>query len=612
MAIAAADSTRTSMLNSRWVIAYACLAGLIGHILALYFAPDEKAAVVVNDIAWTLAPALASWFCFKAVGSLAARQRLTWQLFGLACTSWLIGQLHWDFSQFVLNVPFPYPSIGQVFYTGYTLFMIAAMLSMPEARQGRFTLKHAGNLALVICCLAVTIVLGILEPALQMEVTSAYLWIGSVHTILVVCVFLMALYALWTYRWGAPWTSMLLIACASGIYSVVTLYYSRSLVTESYLTSDMMNIGWYCVFSFIAVAACERRWVELHPNTQVPQRALERERWVEAVIPALLLIIMVFVTVSTSAEWTPLVIAWAALFFILFAVILGAREAWIQREAQQLTGELVSANRQLQAANVEMSLSETRYRELNAALERRVAERTAQLKGAYDELEGFSYAVAHDLKAPLRAINGFAHLLAEELPGEPSERVRDHLKRIRGGAVRMATLIDDLLAYSHIERRDLHATTVALPSLIDSIIAQYADEIERRQVKVTRDIEPLTLHLDADGFALALRNLLENALKYTRESTQPAVSIGARHGANGVFLTVADNGIGFDMQYYDRIFKVFQRLHREDQYPGTGIGLALVRKAIERVGGRVSAESSPGNGARFHIELPLAVLVNAD
>jgi signal transduction histidine kinase len=145
---------------------------------------------------------------------------------------------------------------------------------------------------------------------------------------------------------------------------------------------------------------------------------------------------------------------------------------------------------------------------------------------------------------------------------------------------------------------------VSLPNLVDQVLSPYQDEVQRRNIALSIVVEPMTLRVDASGLALALRNLVENALKYTREALQPRIAIVCRRNQGIVLVSVTDNGIGFDMQYHDHIFKLFQRLHRDDQYPGTGIGLALVRKAIERLGGRVWAQSKVGEGSTFTIELP--------
>ena len=150
---------------------------------------------------------------------------------------------------------------------------------------------------------------------------------------------------------------------------------------------------------------------------------------------------------------------------------------------------------------------------------------------------------------------------------------------------------------------------VALPELVDSVLLQYADEVQRRHVQLSVEVEPIRLRVDADGLLLALRNLFENALKYTRERQHVQIQVHARRNDLGVVLSVADNGIGFEMEYHDHIFKIFQRLHRDDQYPGTGIGLALVRKAVERIGGRVWAQSRLGEGATFNIQLPKSAMV---
>ncbi len=595
--------------RGRWLPTCAWVGGIVAYLIAILLV-TERAATWINDIAWTAASACAAWACLWAARTVEPARRRSWFLLGLGCVSWLIGQLHWNYSQLVEAVGIPFPSVGQIFFSAFAPFTIAAVLQMPESRErAQFTFKHLGNIGLVTCCLLMTIVLGTLEPALQTRMPGFYLAIAIAHTLLVAATFLTALYALWTYRWSSSWMPMLLLVLATSIYAVVNLVYAQALLTSSYRAADLTNASWLVMFGLIAVAAREQVWLSQHNQHEAPQGILAHERWLEAVIPALLLIIMVVVAVSSSNSLTTRVILSAATVFILFAIILGVREAWIQNESQLLTRKIVATNEQLQSANVELRLSEARYRELNTALEQRVSERTNELKRAYDELEGFSYAVAHDLKAPLRAINGFAHLFEAEMDGQLSPQAREHLSRIRNGSLRMATLIDDLLAYSHIDRRGLQSSVVALPELIDSVLLQYADEVQRRHIDLTVQVDPIKLRVDAEGLLLALRNLFENALKYTRDRPHPHIQVLALRSDLGVVLSIADNGIGFEMEYHDHIFKIFQRLHRDDQYPGTGIGLALVRKAVERIGGRVWAQSRPGEGATFNIQLPKSAMV---
>jgi len=605
----ALDQTARQRFSARWLLAGVWLAGLILYSTLIWLA-SARAIVWINDAAWTLAPAAAAWACFRTARRIGSADSWSWWLLGAGCSIWLLGQFHWNYYELVLGIELQFPNVGQGLYLMFPAFTIAAITQLPESRRSSpFTLAHLGNLALVMCCLAVTVVLGLVEPALRSGRTPLSLWISAVQCLLIVASFLYALFALWTYRWSTTWGPMLLLVIASGIYAVCNLIYVHALLTRTYLPTDVVNMSWLLVFGLIAWSAAERLWLHRHPYTAPPQRMLMRERWLEAIVPALLIIIMVVVAVGSSPSLTPRVLGWAAALFILFAVVLGVREAWIQSDAQRLNTELVGANRRLQEANEELRNSENRYRDLNSALERRVAERTGQLERAYAELEGFSYAVAHDLKAPLRAINGFAHLLHEELGEEAAERVGSYLNRIRNGSLKMSALIDDLLSYSNIERRDLHASQVGVQELIQSVTAQFADEMLRRNATFAFDVEPITLHVDAEGLSLALRNLIENALKYSREEKPPVISIRARRTSRGALLAIEDNGIGFDMQYHDHIFKVFQRLHRDDQYPGTGIGLALVRKAIERMGGKVWAQSRLGEGATFFIELPLAAVV---
>jgi signal transduction histidine kinase len=269
-----------------------------------------------------------------------------------------------------------------------------------------------------------------------------------------------------------------------------------------------------------------------------------------------------------------------------------------------LTRELRTTNERLRATNRELMESEARVRDLHGHLEERVAERTRELQRAYEELEGFAYAVAHDLKAPLRAIDGFGHLLAEAVSERDDPRSRSYVERIRRSAIKMAVLIEDLLAYSRIERRTLVEEPIDLDALITTQVAEHAQEIERRGADVRIGVSALRIRADREALAVVLQNLLQNALKFTASKPEPRIDIQSSVANGVVRIVMTDNGIGFDMQYHDQIFKLFHRLHRDDQYEGTGIGLALVRKALERMNGRVQAHSQEGHGATFSIELP--------
>jgi PAS domain S-box-containing protein len=239
-----------------------------------------------------------------------------------------------------------------------------------------------------------------------------------------------------------------------------------------------------------------------------------------------------------------------------------------------------------------------------AVLEQRVAERTAELEYRNRELQTFAYSVSHDLKAPLRGIDGYSHLLLEYHSGQLDDEGRDFLNKVCRSTVQMSQLIDDLLSYSRLERHAMVRSSVHLMGFVESIIAEREGEIHTRGVQLKVDLNCGTVNAEPEGLALAIRNLLDNALKFTNKAEIPSIEICGYETPSACILSVKDNGIGFDMQYQDRIFEIFQRLQRIEDYPGTGVGLAIVRLAMQRMGGRVWAESEPGHGATFFLEIP--------
>ena len=241
---------------------------------------------------------------------------------------------------------------------------------------------------------------------------------------------------------------------------------------------------------------------------------------------------------------------------------------------------------------------------VNADITERVRAEKA-LQAAVKELETFTYSVSHDLKAPLRGIEGYSRLLLDEHQAQLNEEGRQFLQNIRRAALQMGQLIDDLLSYSRLERRQFSRTRLDLELEVKTILAEFNHEIETHRVAVQIDLQcPFALG-ESEGLKLVLRNLIDNAIKFTQSIPQPRLIIGSRQEGQRCLLWVQDNGIGFDMRYHERIFEIFHRLQRAEDYPGTGIGLSIVRKAMQRMGGRTWAESQPGKGATFFLELPL-------
>jgi PAS domain S-box-containing protein len=242
-------------------------------------------------------------------------------------------------------------------------------------------------------------------------------------------------------------------------------------------------------------------------------------------------------------------------------------------------------------------------RQMNVELEQRVIERTAQLQTANEDLEAFSYSVSHDLRAPLRHIMGFVEMVQKDAGPSLSENNRRHLKTISQAAKRMGTLIDDLLAFSRVGRAHLRKTEVNLDQLVEETVNDLQAETQKRNI--IWQIHPLPLlWADRALLRLVLVNLISNAIKFTGGRAEAKIEIGCIPAENGPTIFVQDNGAGFDSKYTEKLFGVFQRLHSQDQFEGTGIGLANVQRIIHRHGGRVWAEGVVDTGATFYFLIP--------
>ncbi|MCX6056435.1 MAG: PAS domain S-box protein [Chloroflexi bacterium] len=245
-----------------------------------------------------------------------------------------------------------------------------------------------------------------------------------------------------------------------------------------------------------------------------------------------------------------------------------------------------------------------KIRQNAAELEKRVEERTKKLQAMNKELETFTYTVSHDLKAPLRGISGYSTLLLEDHTAQLDQEGQTYLKNLVNATERMNLLIEDLLTYSRMERRDIKRSIVNIHDLIEDLINTQMAEISLKKIKIVKEIHCETLFTDSEALSQALRNILDNAIKFSSRQKTPVITIHCESGAESTLIWIKDNGVGFDMKFHDKIFEIFQRLNLSEEYPGTGVGLALVRKAIGILGGKVWAESNVGKGSIFFVEIP--------
>jgi PAS domain S-box-containing protein len=241
---------------------------------------------------------------------------------------------------------------------------------------------------------------------------------------------------------------------------------------------------------------------------------------------------------------------------------------------------------------------------LNLELEQRVAERTSALAVKSRELETFAYSVAHDLKAPLRGIEGYTSLLLEDYLSKLDGEGRGLLLNVHSSAQQMSRLIDDLLAFSRVDYSSLSLQNVELRSFIRNLAEEKKKSLNDCRVTISTKSDYGFALVDPGALSQALRNYIDNAIKFTRTIASPQIEIGSEHCEAGWRLWVRDNGVGFDMKHANEIFEIFKRLRHDDEYEGTGVGLAIVRKVVERMGGRVWAESEPRRGSAFFLEIP--------
>jgi signal transduction histidine kinase len=256
------------------------------------------------------------------------------------------------------------------------------------------------------------------------------------------------------------------------------------------------------------------------------------------------------------------------------------------------------------AAALEAASLLSQLRCLNEELEQRVRERTEDLQAANADLEAFSYSVSHDLRAPVRRVDGFCQMFIDEFGAGLAPEGRRILDNVRAGAAHMGQLIDALLRFARYSRQPLQTRPVQMQALVSRVLTSFGEQLQGREVEL-RIAELADCVADGSLLEQVLTNLISNALKFTAGQPRGCLEIGSRREGSEQIYFVKDNGVGFDMRYAERLFGVFQRLHSQSEFEGTGIGLSIVHRIVRRHGGRTWAEGRPGDGATFYFSLPV-------
>lgn len=285
-----------------------------------------------------------------------------------------------------------------------------------------------------------------------------------------------------------------------------------------------------------------------------------------------------------------------------------AKETLEARVAER-TAQLAQTNEQLQIELVERKRAEEEVKKLNEDLERRVAERTAQLAAANNELEAFSYSVSHDLRSPLRHINGFTRILIEEHSPQLGPEAQQQIERIQEGTQKMGRMIDDLLNLARLDRHNMAMQPTSLNSLVENVLRDLESETTGREIDWRIGSLP-SVDCDSGLIQQVFANLLSNAVKYTRHCERAVIEIDQSTVEGQLVLFVRDNGAGFNPKYADKLFGVFQRLHNDQDFEGTGVGLATVQRIVRKHGGRIWAEAETNKGATFYFSLGEAAAIS--
>ena len=563
--------------------------GLALSVWYLFTSQQDFLHLAVADLAFLVTSGLAAAVCLQ-VGTRASTLGRTWLYLGLGLLAWFLGQCVWTFYDLVLGVSPPYPSVADVGYLlFYPLFAAGLIVQIRANSSGTPPLEVVLDSLIVATAGAALTYKVQIAPLFETGRHSAPVIFTSLAWIVgtFILMFLTFLAFAWSTESGNR-RSLTVLLIGTGAFSISNVVYGYLTLAGGYFPGHGIDLGWILGFLLVAAAAL------LTANSGL---TASRPTAVEDRDPTVIVRTVITIGSVLTGTWLaayfslqdgpdPVVAGGVALIGLLMAVRLGYSVA-LSRQLGERTRERDTLERE--AA-------------VTAATEAALSHRADELARSNADLEQFAYVASHDLQEPLRMVSSYTQLLAKRYRGQLDDDADEFIGYAVDGVTRMQQLINDLLTYSRMGRHDQQIVPVAAGDVLQSAIANLGVAIEESGATVTWDALP-TVRADPAQLVPVFQNLIANAIKFRGEQP-PVVHIGVNRDGVVWHFYVRDNGIGMEPQYAERVFILFQRLHTRADYQGTGIGLAVCKKIIERYGGRIWVESELGHGATFHFTLP--------
>jgi signal transduction histidine kinase len=573
--------------RSIWLLA---AAGIFLTVWYLFTSRQDFVHLAFSDLTFLITSGLAAAVCLQ-VGLRTSTSSRTWLYLGLGSLAWFLGQVVWTFYDLALGMPPPYPSLADVGYLMlYPLFATGLILQIRANSSGTPPLEVVLDSLIVATAGAALTYKLLVAPLFAFGVLplpvifTALAWIVGTFVLM----FLTFLAFAWSTESGNR-RALTALLIGTGAFSVSNVVYGQLTLAGGYFPGHRIDLGWHLGFLLVAAAALLAAQSGL---TTVRLTAAE-DRDPTVIVRTAITIGGVLTGTWLAAYFAlqdgpdPVAAGGVALIGLLMAVRLGYSVA-LSRQLGERTRERDTLERAAAVA---------------AATEAALTHRAEELARSNAELEQFAYVASHDLQEPLRMVSSYTQLLAKRYRGKLDDDADEFIGYAVDGVTRMQQLINDLLTYSRAGRQDQPLVLIGAGDVLQSALANLSIALEESEATVTQDALP-AVSADPSQLALVFQNLIANAIKF-RGDQPPVIHVGVeRDGAFWRFF-VRDNGIGMDSQYAERVFILFQRLHTRADYQGTGIGLAVCKKIIERHGGRIWVESQPGHGATFHFTLPV-------